>query len=89
MIAELFAGVKDETERTVINKFISLFRTIPVDADIAKAGGEYKREYGRSHGVGLADAIIAATCDAENAKLATLNIRHYPMIAGLVPAYQK
>jgi len=37
----------------------------------------------------LADAIIAATCDAENALLATRNIKPYPMLTGLVPVYQK
>jgi hypothetical protein len=37
----------------------------------------------------LADAIIAATAEAENADLKTLNIKHYPMIKGLKPAYTK
>jgi predicted nucleic acid-binding protein len=49
----------------------------------------FKRDYGKSHGVGLADAIIAATCEAENADLKTLNVKHYPMIEGLIPAYRK
>jgi predicted nucleic acid-binding protein len=39
--------------------------------------------------VGLADAVIAATAQAEKALLKTLNIRHYPMIKGLKPAYRK
>jgi predicted nucleic acid-binding protein len=37
----------------------------------------------------LADAVIAATAQAENADLNTLNTRHYPMIKGLKPAYTK
>jgi len=32
---------------------------------------------------------VAATCDAENAELKPLNIKHYPMIKGLKPAYTK
>jgi len=58
-------------------------------AEIAKAGGLYKRDYGKSHGVGFADAILAATAEAENAELKTLNTKHYPMLKGLRPAYKK
>jgi len=89
VIAELYAGVKGESELTVLENFVSLFRILPVTSEIAKTGGLYKRDYGRSHGVGLADAIIAATCEAENVELKTLNIKHYPMINGLKPAYKK
>ena len=46
-------------------------------------------DYAASHGVGLADAIIAATATLEDAALGTLNIKHYPMLAGLEPAYRK
>ena len=89
VVAELFAGVKGDTEQAVLENFISLFRVIPVSAEIAKAGGINKRDYGKSHGLGLADAILAATAEAEGAELKTLNIRHYPMLKGLEPAYKK
>jgi predicted nucleic acid-binding protein len=89
VVAELYAGVKGDLELNALKNFISLFRVIPVTSEIAKTGGLYKRDYGKSHGVGLADAIIAATCEAENAELKTLNIKHYPMIKGLTPTYKK
>jgi len=89
VVAELYAGVKGHTEQTGLDSFISLFRVVPVRAKIAKVGGLYKRNYGKSHGVGLADAILAATTEAENAKLKTLNTKHYPMLKGLRPAYKK
>lgn len=89
VVAELFAGVKGDTEQAVLENFVSLFRVVPVSTEIAKAGGLYKRDYGKSHGVGLADAILAATAEAEDAELKTLNIRHYPMLKGLKPAYKK
>ena len=89
VVAELYAGVKGDAEQTTIENFVSLFRVIPVGVEIAKAGGLYKRDYGKSHGVGLADAILAATAEFENAELRTLNIKHYPMIKGLAPAYNK
>ena len=89
VIAELYSGVKGDAEQTALENFVSLFRVIPVTGELAKAGGLYKRNYGKSHGVGLADAILAATAEAENAELKTLNIKHYPMIKGLRPAYKK
>jgi predicted nucleic acid-binding protein len=89
VVAELFAGVKGDGEQAALENFISLFRVVPVDATIGKAGGLYKRDYGKSHGVGLADAILAATAEAANAELKTLNIKHYPMLKGIKPAYKK
>ena len=89
VIAELYAGVKGDAEQVALEDFVSLFRVVPVSAEIAKAGGLYKRDYGKSHGVGLADAILAATAEAEDAELKILNRRHYPMLKRLKPAYTK
>ena len=89
VVAELYAGVKGDAEQAALDDFVSLFRVASVNAEIAKAGGLYKRNYGKSHGVGLADAILAATAEIENAELKTLNIKHYPMLEGLRPAYIK
>ena len=89
VVAELYAGVKGAEEQAALDAFIALFRVIPITQEIARAGGLLKRDYGRSHGVGLADAILAATAQAENADLLTLNVRHYPMLKGLRPAYLK
>ncbi|MEA3358132.1 MAG: type II toxin-antitoxin system VapC family toxin [Thermodesulfobacteriota bacterium] len=89
VVAELYAGVKGDAEQVALEDFISLFRVIPVDTEIAKAGGLYKRDYAKSHGIGLADAILAATAEAENAELKTLNTKHYPMLKGLRPTYTK
>ena len=89
VVAELYAGVKGDSEQAALEDFVSLFRVIPVSAEIAKAGGLHKRDYGKSHGIGLADAILAATAEAEDAELKTLNRKHYPMLKGLRPAYTK
>jgi predicted nucleic acid-binding protein len=86
-VAELYAGVKGEDELAILSDFVSLFRVVPVSAEIAKVAGLYKRDYDRSHGIGLADAVVAATSDVENAELKTLNVRHYPMLTGLKPPY--
>jgi len=89
VVAELYAGVKGDAEQTALDDFVALFRVASVNAEIAKAGGLYKRNYGKSHGVGLGDAILAATAEIENAELKALNIKHYPMLEGLRPAYTK
>jgi predicted nucleic acid-binding protein len=89
VVAELYAGVKGDAEQAALENFVSLFRVVPASGAIAKAGGLYKRDYGKSHGVGLAGAILAATAEAENAELKTLNTKHYPMLKGLRPAYKK
>ncbi len=89
VVAELYAGIKNAEELSILDAFISLFRVVPVSAEMARAGGLYKKQYAKSHGVGLADAIVAATAEAENADLKTLNTKHYPMLKGLEPAYAK
>jgi predicted nucleic acid-binding protein len=89
IVSELYAGVKGTNELAVLDDFVSYFRVVPITDDIAKAGGIFKRDFGKSHGVGLADAIVAATAEKEQAELKTLDIRHYPMIRGLKPVYKK
>ncbi len=89
VVAELYAGVRGEREQVVLEELLSLFPVVPVSGEIAKKGGLYRRDYGKSHGVSLADAILAATAEAEDAELKTLNVKHYPMLKGLRPAYTK
>ena len=92
VVAELYAGVrggKGDTEQSTLERFLSLFRIVHVTAAIARLGGLYKRDYGRSHGVSLADAVVAATATLENAALKTLNVKHYPMFNAIQPAYRK
>jgi predicted nucleic acid-binding protein len=89
VVAELLAGFRGETELTEIESLISFFRVVPVTLEIAKTAGLLKRGYGKSHGVSLPDAILAATAQHEKGELATLNVKHYPMFKNLAPAYTK
>lgn len=88
-VAELYAGVRDEAELAILDDFVGLFRVIPVTKEVARIGGLHRRDFKGSHGVGVADAIIAAAAESEGAELLTLNVRHFPMLKGLVPAYRK
>ena len=88
-MAELYSGVRDGEERKALESFLSVFTLVPVTEDIATKGGLNRRDYGKSHGVGLADAIIAATAEVKCATLVTLNKKHFPMLASVHIPYTK
>ncbi|MFW5827275.1 MAG: hypothetical protein ACOCU4_04250 [Alkalispirochaeta sp.] len=88
-MVELYSGVKGQTELAALDRFVGLFRIVPVSTEIARAGGLYPRDYTKSHRLGVADAIVAATVDAEDADLRIQNVKHYPMFKNLEPAYRK
>ena len=88
-VAELYAGVKDGKERPILDAFIQEFERVVIDENIARQGGLYKRDYGKSHGIGLADAVIAAAADSLGAELVTLNKKHYPMLKTIHVPYKK
>jgi predicted nucleic acid-binding protein len=54
-----------------------------------RRGGLFRRDYGRIHSTGLADALIAATADQVRAHLVTLNRRHFPMLSDVHVPYSK
>jgi len=88
-IAELYVGVKDGNERKILDQFLSEFHIEACTLKIAEIGGLYRRDYGKSHGVGLADALIAATAIEIGAKLVSLNIKHFPMLNNVLLPYKK
>jgi len=83
--AELYAGIRNKKEQRVIEKFLAAFDVLAIDQVIAIKGGLFRKEYMPSHGVGLADALIAATAEICKARLVTLNQRHFPMLDVIVP----
>lgn len=88
-VAELHVGVRNGKERAVLTEFLDTLQTIPLDVETAAEGGLLRRDYGKSHGVGLNDALIAATVLRNRLQLATLNGKHYPMVKQVVVPYQK
>jgi len=77
-VAELYAGVRDGAETQALSDLLDTLEVIDLNRDIAQAGGLIRREHGKAHGVGLNDALIAATALNRNACLYTLNLKHYP-----------
>ena len=88
-VAELYSGVRDQGEEEALDNFLFAFDVAPVDEDLAREGGLIRKEYHHSHGVGLADALIAATAQIRSAILVTFNRRHYPMLEDLVVPYER
>ena len=79
-VAELHAGVREGAERDALNTLLASFTLIEVSAEIAAQGGLLRRDWGKSHGVGLTDALIAATALHCGRVLLSLNGKHFPML---------
>lgn len=86
-VAELYAGVRGAKEMARLESLLAAFDIVPVNRAIAEKGGLYRRDYGPSHGTGLADALIAASAAASLATLVTLNKRHFVMLDKVTVPY--
>ncbi len=75
---ELLSGMRPGEEKA-LEGFLSGFEEIPVNREIAGLAGAYMRKYRKSHGINLADAVIAASARFASSRLYTLNAKHYPM----------
>ncbi len=84
---ELVAGARDD-EVEALEQFFSALSWVPVDEHITRTAGSLARHYRRAYsGIDDADYVIAATAIVLDAELLTTNVRHFPMLAGLGPAY--
>lgn len=88
-LTELFTGVRPGREMVDLESLIATFEQIPVSQEIAILAGELRRSYRKSHNLGIIDTLIAATAITKNAKLITLNTKHFPMIPDLIAPYAK
>ena len=77
-VAELWAGARPY-EYDALNNLFRALTCIPIDEETGHRAGVYLRKYRRSHGVEVADALIAAAAVANNAVLWTRTRKHYPM----------
>ena len=79
-VAELHAGVREGVERQALVTLLDTFELIDMSAAIAIQGGLLRRDWGKAHGAGLNDALIAATALVTGRVLLTLNAKHFPMM---------
>ena len=77
-VAELYAGMRVR-EEFFIGEILQLLHCVDLDARIGHKAGRYRQLFGTSHGVKIADALIAAAAHVHGLTLCSLNLRHYPM----------
>ncbi len=84
---EVLVGVKP-SEEELTEDLLALPAWVAVDEGIARRAAALAREYRASHsGIEDADYLIAATALELGARLLTTNVKHFPMLSGLAPAY--
>jgi len=87
-VTELVAGCRNAKERRAIDALLSHYIIHDIGLEIAALAGDYIRRYGPSHDMDPIDGLIAATAAVLGLPLATLNLRHFPMFAGLTRPYR-
>jgi predicted nucleic acid-binding protein len=77
---ELMAGAGTKAELVKLNKKLSRFDTILIDPAITELSLTLLQTYKLSHGLALADCLIAATALTTGLELFTYNIRDFKFI---------
>ena len=82
---ELVQGVRDKTELRMLRRTVgsSGWRTLPLTEAIGQRAILYLESFGLSHGLQLADALIAATAVEEGNTLLTANAKHFRCVSDL------
>ena len=80
---ELFVGCRDKRELDEVEKFLRRFQVIKLSEGISDATVALLKQYRLSHGLLIADALIAATALTLDAPLASKNQRDFRFISGL------
>jgi predicted nucleic acid-binding protein len=82
---ELIQGVRDKAELVVLRRSLQYWGASvqPLDQEISARAIFLMETYALSHGLQMADALIAATATSLGATLVTANDKHYRMIDGL------
>jgi hypothetical protein len=76
--AEAFAGIR-AGEEAPTQVFFEARGEVVLDKGVGRQAGEYLALSARSHGVEIADALVAAAAVRSGSRLRTLNRKHYPM----------
>lgn len=76
--AEIYAGIR-AGEEALTEAFFEARGEVVLDSVAGRRAGSYLARYRGSHGLELADALVAAAAVTSELRLWTLNRRHYPM----------
>jgi tRNA(fMet)-specific endonuclease VapC len=80
---ELMVGARNKKETQLLNKFVSRFQVISLDAEISRIAFELITDYAKSHALDIPDALIGATAISQKARLLTYNVKDFQYIPAL------
>jgi len=80
---ELLQGTRDKQGVAKLEKFLKRFDLIHIDKEISEKALKLIKTYSKSHGLIIADAMIAATAIEKDIELLTLNFKDFKFISGL------
>ena len=80
---ELVQGSPDAAGLRLVQRFLSRLVILPVTEPISRTALHLLEGRSLSHGLRIADALIAATALTEGIPLYSRNVRHFRGIAGL------
>ncbi len=84
---ELSIGMRP-AERRATDALVRALHWVVVDNVVTEQADALARRYGRSHsGIDAVDYCVAASALVNGLELWTLNVRHFPMFAGLRPPW--
>jgi len=80
---ELIVGCRNKKELNALNRFLKRFKIISINEGIAYKSVELLGRYRLSHGLLIADSLIAATALTMDVPLLSKNQKDYRFIEGL------
>ena len=81
---ELIQDARNANEVQQALKLVAPLRIIwPTEIDCTRALSDFAT-FHLSHGLGLLDALVAATAVGSSAALCTFNVKHYHIVPGLL-----
>lgn len=83
-VFELWAGVRNDSQRKSVDKLQSALVIIPLEPNAARTAGEIRRTLEKDgEGIGMADSLIAGICLTHNGTLLTNNKKHFQRVPNL------
>ena len=82
-VMELVVGCRNKSELQALNRFLSQFQVLTLNSQISDRATQLLQEYFLSHGLLIADALIAATAIENQISLLSKNQRDFRFIQEL------
>jgi len=83
VFGELLQGIKDKKDLKKLEKLMDLYELDWGQEKVTKLAVDILKQYGLKQGIGLIDAMLAATALTRKLVLVTDNLKHFRPIDGL------